>query len=78
MHWHIGLSRSPDRPALHYVLFALPTFTSRRMTVPALQPTADEHVAFRVDAVDLKYRLGNVETDGCDSLHDPDVLAALD
>ena len=27
-----GLSRSPDRPALHYVLFALPTFTSRRMT----------------------------------------------
>ena len=27
-----GLSRSPDRPALHYVLFALPTFTSRRMS----------------------------------------------
>src|SRR3990172_3324348 len=26
-----GLSRSPDRPALRYVLFALPTFTSRRM-----------------------------------------------
>ena len=23
-----GLSRSPDRPALHYVLFVLPTFTS--------------------------------------------------
>jgi hypothetical protein len=27
-------------------------------------------LAFRVDAVDLKYRLGNVETDGCDRLHD--------
>src|SRR5262249_27347876 len=24
--------RSPDRPALHYVLFALPTFTPRRVT----------------------------------------------
>ena len=24
-----GLSRSPDRPALHYVLFVLPTFSSR-------------------------------------------------
>src|SRR5260370_32597467 len=24
---------SPDRPALHYVLFALPTVTSRRMSV---------------------------------------------
>jgi hypothetical protein len=23
---------SPDRPALHYVLFALPAFTSRRMS----------------------------------------------
>src|SRR6266540_3602857 len=30
-----------------------------------LQLTADENVAFRVDAVDLKYRLGDVETDGC-------------
>jgi transposase len=27
-----GLSRSPNRPALHYVLFALPTSTSRRVT----------------------------------------------
>src|SRR5262249_9432732 len=27
-----GLSSSPDRPALHYVLFALPTFTSRPMS----------------------------------------------
>jgi hypothetical protein len=35
----------------------------------ALQPTADEHIAFRVDAVHLKYRLGDVETDGCDRLH---------
>src|SRR6516164_6439618 len=28
MLWPSGLSRSPDRPALHYVLFALPTVTS--------------------------------------------------
>jgi hypothetical protein len=27
-----GLSRSPDRPALHYVLFVLPTFTSGRIS----------------------------------------------
>jgi len=26
-------------------------------------------LAFRVDAVHLKYRLGDVETDGCDRLH---------
>ena len=28
----LGCPRSPDRPALHYVLFSLPTFTSRRMS----------------------------------------------
>jgi hypothetical protein len=32
MHWHKWVVRSPDRPALHYVLLALPTFTSRRMS----------------------------------------------
>ena len=41
-----------------------------RQDVAALQLTADEHVAFRVDAVHLKYRLRYVETDGCDRLHD--------
>jgi hypothetical protein len=41
-----------------------------RKDVAALQLTADEHVAFRVDAVHLKYRLRYVETDGCDRLHD--------
>ena len=40
-----------------------------RQEVAALQLTADQHVAFRVDAVHLKYRLGDVETDGCDRLH---------
>ena len=34
-----------------------------RQDVAALQLTADEHVAFRVDAVHLKYRLRYVETD---------------
>src|SRR5665809_83099 len=42
----------------------------RRQDVAALQLAADEHLAFRVDAVHLKYRLGDVETDGCDRLHD--------
>src|SRR6516164_737014 len=31
-----GLSLSPDRPALHYVLFVLPTFTSRRVSARSL------------------------------------------
>jgi hypothetical protein len=38
-----GLSRSPDRPALHYVLFALPTFNitpdDQRDLVHAARPT---------------------------------------
>src|SRR6188508_3362138 len=38
--------------------------------IAALQLTANEHVAFRVDAVDRKHRLCNVETDRCDRLHD--------
>ena len=37
--------------------------------VAALQLTADEHLAFRVDAVHLKDRLGNVETDGGNRSH---------
>src|SRR3954454_15564662 len=31
MLWPMWVVPMPDRPALHYVLFALPTFTSRRM-----------------------------------------------
>ena len=30
MRWHLWVVLIADRPALHYVLFALPTFTSRR------------------------------------------------
>src|SRR3989337_2077130 len=41
-----------------------------RQDVAALQLTADEHVAFRVDTVHLKTRLRYVETDGCNRLHD--------
>ena len=37
-----------------------------RQDIAALQLTADERLVFRVDAVHLKYRLGDVETDGCD------------
>ena len=38
--------------------------------IMALQLTADKHLAFRVDAVNLKYRRRNIETDSCDRLHD--------
>src|SRR3990172_899649 len=41
-----------------------------RQNVAALQLTADEHLAFRVDAVHLKYRLCDIETDCGDLLHD--------
>src|SRR4029077_9615151 len=41
-----------------------------RQDVAALQLTADEHVAFSVDAVHLKNRLRNVETNCCNRLHD--------
>src|SRR6185437_14485828 len=37
-----------------------------RQDVAALQLTADEHLAFCVDAVHLKDRLCDIETDGCD------------
>src|SRR3990170_2412019 len=41
-----------------------------RQDVAPLQLTADEHLAFRVDAVHLKNRLCDVETDCRDRLHD--------
>ena len=36
--------------------------------IAALQLTADDHPAFRINAVHLKYRLRNIETDGRDRL----------
>jgi hypothetical protein len=41
-----------------------------RHDVAALQLAADEHLAFRIRAMHLKYRLRNIETDRCDRLHD--------
>ena len=41
-----------------------------RQDVAALQLTADEYLAFCVNAVHLKDRLGNVKTDGGNRLHD--------
>src|SRR6266699_534059 len=41
----------------------------KRQDVAPLQLTADDHMAFRVDAMDLKNRLGDVETDCRDRLH---------
>src|SRR5215475_6637860 len=37
--------------------------------MPALQLTADDHPSRRIDAVNLKHRLGDVETDCRDRLH---------
>src|SRR5262245_51364794 len=37
--------------------------------MPALQLTADDHLSRRVDAVDLKHRFSDVETDRRDRLH---------
>src|SRR5262245_16746305 len=37
--------------------------------MPALQLTADDHLSRRIDAVDLKHRLCDVETDCRDRLH---------
>src|SRR6266699_1613548 len=42
----------------------------KRQDVASLQLTADDHIAFRVDAVDLKNRLRDIETDCRDRLHD--------
>src|SRR5688572_13722781 len=41
-----------------------------RQHIAALQLTPDDHVALRINAVDLKDRLRNVETDCGDRLHD--------
>src|SRR6266705_4081225 len=41
----------------------------KRQDVAALQLTADEHLAFRVDAVDLKHRLCDIETNCGECLH---------
>ena len=41
-----------------------------RQDIAALQLAADDHLAFRVDAVDLKNRLCNIETDCRDRLHE--------
>src|SRR6187551_2806367 len=38
--------------------------------IAALQLAPDEHFAFRIDAMHLKHRLRNIETDRCDRLHD--------
>src|SRR4030095_13945147 len=38
-------------------------------TMPALQLAADDHLSRPLDAVDLKHRLGNVETDCRDRFH---------
>ena len=45
-------------------------FADGRQDVAALQLTADEHVAFRVGAMDLKYRRRDIETDSRDCLYD--------
>src|SRR4029077_15556669 len=37
--------------------------------IPSLQLAADHHLAYRVDAVDLKNRLRDVETDRRDAVH---------
>src|SRR4029453_15577121 len=37
--------------------------------MPTLQLTADDHLSRRIDAVDLKHRLSDVETDCRDRLH---------
>src|SRR6266446_6708359 len=40
-----------------------------RQHMAALELTADDHIALRADAVGLKNRLGDVETNCCDRLH---------
>jgi hypothetical protein len=37
--------------------------------VPALELTANDYITYRVNSVDLKNRLGNIETDCRDRLH---------
>jgi hypothetical protein len=40
-----------------------------RQDIASLQLAADDHVAYRVNTVDLKNRLSDVETDRRDPLH---------
>jgi hypothetical protein len=40
-----------------------------RQNVAPPQLTADNHLAFRINAMDLKHRLGDVETDSRNRLH---------
>src|SRR5438045_9367675 len=40
-----------------------------RQNVPALQLVADDHYSRRIDPVNLKHRLCNIETDCRDCLH---------
>ena len=40
-----------------------------RKNATTLQLTANDHIAFSVDGVDLKHRLGDVEADGRNRLH---------
>jgi hypothetical protein len=53
--------RPPDQAGLQLL--------KERQDVATLQLTADDHFAIVINAVDLKYRLGNVETDCRDRLH---------
>jgi hypothetical protein len=46
------------------------SFSKERQDVATLQLTADDHFAIVINAVDLKYRFGNAETDCRDRLHD--------
>ena len=41
-----------------------------RQDIAALQLTANDHLARSINAVDLEYRLGDIETDCRDRLHD--------
>ena len=40
-----------------------------RQNVTALQLPADDNLALRINAVDLEYRLGDIETDCRDRVH---------
>ena len=44
-------------------------FSKERQNVPTLQLAADDHLASRINAVHLKDRFGDVETDCRDRLH---------
>ena len=58
-----------------WVLLKPPRFGGAKSS---LQLTADDHFAIIINAVDLKYRLGNVETDCRDRLHGRIVLLPFD